>query len=206
VEFWFEKGAVMSVVEGLHREYQVTMRPFKGQASRTYCANIAKDFSRVEKPVTVYYCGDHDPSGYAIPRSGANRVREILRKDYNYVNADFTFIRLGFNARPTATPCEEWEGCEVCNGQPYLSIDHFEEHDLPAWDVEEKKKDSNYQWFVNHFGEKCAEIDAIPPDELRTMIKDAITSHISDPESWKALKASEKTDRDAIAEALRPLL
>ncbi len=35
VECWFEKGAIMSVVERLHTKYQVTMRPFRGHASRT---------------------------------------------------------------------------------------------------------------------------------------------------------------------------
>jgi hypothetical protein len=35
----------MSVVERLHTKYQVTMRPFRGHASRTYCADIAKDFA-----------------------------------------------------------------------------------------------------------------------------------------------------------------
>ncbi len=72
-ECWFEKGAVMSVVESLHREYRVTMRPFRGQLSRPGVAKIASDFAQVTKPVTVYYFGDHDPSGYAIPRSAEKR-------------------------------------------------------------------------------------------------------------------------------------
>ena len=142
VECWFEKGAIMSVVERLHTKYQVTMRPFRGHASRTYCADIAKDFALVDRPITVYYCGDHDPSRYAIPRSGESRVRKILSEDYAGLSADFTFVRLGFKP------------------------EHFERHKLESWDVEQKKDDVNYKWFVDNFGEKCAEIDAIPPDEL----------------------------------------
>ncbi len=178
VECWFEKAAIMSVVGRLQTRYQVTMRPFKGHASRTYCADIARDFSKIEKPITVYYCGDHDPSGYAIPRSGEKRVKDILWSDHDGGNADFQVVRLGFNP------------------------EHFEQHNLESWDVDRKKKDSNYQWFVDNFGEKCAEIDAIPPDELRTMLEYAILSHINDPEAWDTLRESQDSEREAIELAL----
>jgi hypothetical protein len=178
IEFWFEKSAVMSVVERLHEQYQVTMRPFKGQASRKYCSEIAADFSRIRKPITVYYCGDHDPSGYAIPRSGQERVRDILTKDYASCNVDFDFVRLGFNP------------------------EHFAQHNIKSLD-DIKTKDSSYPWFVEKFGsEDCAELDAIPPDELRTMITNAIESHISDREAWDATAESEVTDRDMIKATL----
>lgn len=188
-EFWFEKAAIMSTVMSLHRDYQITMRPFKGQASRTYCKDIAKDFARIEKPITVYYCGDHDPSGYAIPRSGEQRVREILHNDYGSVNEDFEFIRLGFN--PV----------------------HFDEHDLPSWDAGTKKKDSNYLRFIEEYGwltdeddkPKCAEIDAIPPNELRTMIENAIVRHRTDKDAWDNLLDVQDTERKAIEKALRKL-
>jgi hypothetical protein len=206
VECWFEKGAVMSVVERLHRRYQVTMRPFKGQASRAYCADIAKDFSLVDKPITVYYFGDHDPSGYAIPRSGAKRVRAILEgEEYGGINADFTFIRIGFNRPPVDDlPCDEMEYCEVCS-HTYKGADHLVDHNLPSWDVEDKRDDSNYRWFVDHFGDECAELDAIPPDELRTMVEDSITSHITDRDAWDAVESEEETEREKIKKALRKL-
>jgi len=97
------------------------------------------------------------------------------------LSADFTLVRLGFKP------------------------EHFERHKLESWDVEQKKDDVNYKWFVDNFGEKCAEIDAIPPDELRTMIEDAIKSHIVDPDAWEELAASVTSDRETIAEALSKL-
>ncbi len=180
-ECWFEKGAVMSVVESLHREYQVTMRPFKGQASRPSVAEAAKDFARVTKPITVYYFGDHDPSGYAIPRSVESRVREILDKNYAGVNSDFTFIRA------------------ACNPE------HFAQHNLKPWDADLKKTDSNYPWFIKHYGHDCAELDAIPPDELRKMVRLAIESHITDWDAWSSVAKKQEQGRRKIKKALARL-
>jgi hypothetical protein len=190
IEFWFEKSAVMSTVERLHRKYQVTMRPFKGQASRAYCARIARDIAQIaDKPLTIYYCGDHDPSGYSIPDSGEERVREILEKDYDGANSDFRMVRLGFNP------------------------EHFEEHDIESWDVDDKITDSNYRKFIERFGHirneegkvKCAELDSIPPDELRTLIETVIRQHITDPDAWDELEESEETDREKIRQVLSRL-
>jgi hypothetical protein len=187
IEFWFEKSAVMSTVERLHTAYQVTMRPFKGQASRAYCARIAADFAKIDEPVTVYYLGDHDPSGYCIPASGEERVREILAaKPYYGKNCDFKMVRLGFNP------------------------EHFEEHNIESWDVDDKITDSNYRKFIDRFGDirnekgevKCAELDAIPPDELRDIVRTAIRQHITNQDAWDELRASEETDRERIRQAL----
>ena len=61
-----------------------------------------------------------------------------------------------------------------------------------------KTKDSR----AKNFGAESVELDAIPPDDLRTLVKDAIERHLP---KWKldALKEIEETEREAIAAFVR---
>lgn len=62
--------------------------------------------------------------------------------------------------------------------------------------LEPKKKDSRYKKFVQNFGDRCAEVEAVPADELRNMVRAAIESHIP-TEQWKKLKALEATEKES---------
>jgi hypothetical protein len=170
VELWFEKAAIMSVVDSIGRDYKVTMRPFKGQASRSYCARIAEDFELIDKPIIVFYCGDHDPSGYCIPQSAEERVREILYQRFEGRSAGFTVERKAFNR------------------------DDFEAHpELNAFDA--KETDSNYEKFVAEYGTDCAELDALPPEVLRNRLIDAVKGCIYDQDAWDAWAAQDAQER-----------
>jgi hypothetical protein len=51
---------------------------------------------------------------------------------------------------------------------------------------------------AKHFGEVSVELDAIEPDTLRTIVRDAIELHLS-AEKLEVLKAAEQSDRELIA-------
>jgi len=63
VEVWSEKGTVRGTVGPVLDEYGVTFRVMHGYASATVVNDIAKMSASSDKPLTVLYVGDWDPSG-----------------------------------------------------------------------------------------------------------------------------------------------
>jgi hypothetical protein len=53
----------------------------------------------------------------------------------------------------------------------------------PGFNVEEKRKDPRYGWFVANHGRRCWELDAMSPVDLRARVKTEICSYI-DEEAW----------------------
>jgi len=87
VEIWVEKDAIIGSIEDVTDELGVTVRVGRGFLSTTRAHEIAQRFSNVDKPITVFYLGDHDPSGQAIESDLYDRIRK-------YGSGDFDLERL----------------------------------------------------------------------------------------------------------------
>ena len=70
---------------------------------------------------------------------------------------------------------------------------HFDEFNIIP--LEPKKSDTRYEGFVKAHGERCAEVEAVPANVLRQLVREAIESHIPQ-ESWTRLKNIETAERD----------
>ena len=70
--------------------------------------------------------------------------------------------------------------------------EHFDEFNIIP--LAPKKQDTRYKKFVAAHGEKCAEVEAIPANVLRQLVRRAIESHIPQDE-WARLKALENIER-----------
>ena len=46
-------------------------------------------------------------------------------------------------------------------------------------------------------GSRCAELDALPPSELRRRVEEAILSHV-DEEEWERLQTIEEIEKESI--------
>ena len=55
---------------------------------------------------------------------------------------------------------------------------------LPSFDASTKSGDSNYGWFVENFGHKCWELDAIDPNDLRQRVREQIETRLNLP-AWE---------------------
>lgn len=55
---------------------------------------------------------------------------------------------------------------------------------LPSFAAGEKRTDSRYRWFVENHGDRCIELDALPPPELRDRVGVAVT-HLIDFDRWE---------------------
>jgi len=73
-EVWIEKDAAIGSISDLCDELGVTVRPFKGFNSTTKVHEAAEWLSGITKPITIFYCGDHDASGRCIDTEGPGRV------------------------------------------------------------------------------------------------------------------------------------
>ena len=57
------------------------------------------------------------------------------------------------------------------------------------------KRAGSWREYLAKYGNRCVEVDALPPDEIRARVKDAIESHI-DAMAWERLQETERLERE----------
>jgi len=68
IEVWLEKEALSGVFTDVTGEYGVTLCVSRGYNSWSAYSEAAKRFYEIDKPITILYFGDFDPSGEDIFR------------------------------------------------------------------------------------------------------------------------------------------
>jgi hypothetical protein len=164
VEVWVEKDAIIGSIKEVTDDLGIMVRVGRGFLSTTRAHEIAQRFSSIHKPITVFYLGDHDPSGQAIETDLYDRIQE-------YGSGDFDLKRLAIFKRDIA------------------------DYRLPPLRI--KQTDSNAATFAKKYGNKCVELDALPPDVLRERIREAVEDLI-DLDVWNQAKSTEKVEFESI--------
>jgi hypothetical protein len=90
-EVWCEKDAVIGSIEPVSDELGVTVRVGRGFNSATRVHEIARLFNATDKPIRVFYLGDHDPSGRCIEA-------ELCERTLRYGSGEFEMRRLAIHA------------------------------------------------------------------------------------------------------------
>lgn len=140
-----EKDAVAGTLEEVIVEFDVPLHPLRGYISESFVYEIAQDWKSIEKPISVYYLGDHDPRGYDIERDIRQKVTAFSGRRPHW-------RRLG------------------------ISPEQVERFNIIKLDV--KKSDSLAKQFISEHGDWAAELDALRPDYMRSLLRNAIESHI----------------------------
>ena len=70
---------------------------------------------------------------------------------------------------------------------------------LPSFPA--KRKDPRYRWYVEHYGRTCWELDALDPNDLRTIVERAIVKEI-DQVAWKRCRIVEKAEKESLRTVL----
>jgi hypothetical protein len=176
VVIFIEKQAMEGVVRPVTDDYGVELIPIRGQASETPCWNIAQDWSEVDKPIKVYYLGDHDPAGLLIEQSLQERIRGYC----GHWNV-------------------EWQRLAVTRQD-------FDNPELLGFAVKRNPKQPNGPWarYLAEYGDRCVEADAISMNEIRRRVEQPILSHI-DQAKWDRLQALEEGEKRQIREILSGL-
>src|SRR5699024_292367 len=78
-----------------------------------------------------------------------------------------------------------------------VALTRADTHGLPSFEAASKSKDTRHKWFVEHYGQTCWELDALPPQELRSSVRDSIDLHL-DQDAWEQSKMIEQAETDSI--------
>lgn len=148
IEVWSEKGTVRGTVAQVLDQYGVTFRVMHGYGSATSIYGAAQDSVASDKPLTVFYIGDHDPSGRHM--SDVDLPARLAR-----YGGSLQIIRLALDSSDVAPDSK-----------------------LPWFPASDKAKDKRYTWFTKNFGHRCFELDALPPPELRARLETAIVDSL----------------------------
>jgi hypothetical protein len=68
---------------------------------------------------------------------------------------------------------------------------------LPSFDVETKRRDPRYAWFKKNHGDRCWELDAMNPNDLRRRLRNEIIRRI-DMDAWAHCQAVEEAERESL--------
>lgn len=192
VEIFVEKDAVAGTIQPVTHEYDIALRVCRGYSSVSFAGEIADLWSQIEKPIFAYYLGDFDPSGFDIERD----LRDKLT-DYTGTTV-WTYEPLG------------QEPLYVRNDPPQryqfwvrlgVTANDFEDFDLIPLPV--KNSDTRAAKFLREH-RQCAEVDALPPSELRRRVRQAIEQHV-DAEEWHRLQAVESAEQETLNRMLLKL-
>lgn len=143
------------VLRPVTEAYGIPFVVYSGWTSTTAAKKLADESRRDRRPFVILYVGDFDPAGMRMSEDDLpNRLTEY--------------------------------GGRAIVHRVALVGRHISEYGLGAltFSVHEKTKDPSYQWFIRHYGETCCELDALPANDLRDLVEDAIADHF-DPDAWE---------------------
>ena len=72
---------------------------------------------------------------------------------------------------------------------------------LSSFPASDKRKDPRYKWFIENFGNRCWEIDALDPNILRACVEEEIKSLI-ELEAWKRCEVVNRAESDSLRHVL----
>lgn len=107
VELWLEKDALAGVLYEVTAEWDVPLMVTRGYPSLSYLFEAAEAIKAQQRPVSLYYFGDHDPSGVDIPRNVESELRRLApRAEIRFERVAVTpqqIRHLRLPTRPTKT-------------------------------------------------------------------------------------------------------
>jgi hypothetical protein len=73
--------------------------------------------------------------------------------------------------------------------------------DLPSFPAADKRKDPRYKWFRANYGERCWEIDAMDPNDLRACVEKEIKDLI-EPVAWERCMTVNRAEQESLQTVL----
>jgi hypothetical protein len=160
VEVWCEKDALAGVLWPVTSRWHVPLMVTRGYSSESFAFSAAAEIIDQGCLTTIYYCGDLDPSGAHAALDLETRLRGFVGDDSLL---DFVVLAV--------TPAQ------------------VESMRLPSRPT--KQTDRRLAWFMERFGDvPSVELDAIPPDVLRSLVEMAIAGHL-DADAIRRIQAEE---------------
>lgn len=151
-------------------------------------------------PVVVEECGLdlHVTRGYASVsylQGAADFIRADGRPTHVYLLTDFDPSGLGIAGTVAAELLRRSSPVEVHIERLAVGREQIDGWELPTRPT--KTSDSRARAFVREHGTGSVELDAIPPDLLRALVREAIERHM-DPERLRVMRLAEEHEREVL--------
>jgi hypothetical protein len=190
-----EKGTVRGSLKPVLDAFEVDFFPVGGFNSSTRVHEQAQSVSP-DHPLLLLYLGDYDPSGMGMS------TQDLPRRFASYADdAD----------APTREEARDWTDDEVAYylgklGLEFRRVALLEDDGRLlgrrlGFPAAEKQRDTHYQWFVDHYGDDCWELDALSPVELRARVEYSVRVEI-EPVAWNRYVQAERMERKFIEPTL----
>ena len=178
VEVMVEKQALEGVLEPVCRKLDTGFMANKGYSSSSAMYEAGRrlaDKMSFGKNIAIIYLGDHDPSGIDMTRD----VEERLRLFSEYAD------------------CYEGEGLAFEVVRVALNMPQIDQYKPPPNPA--KLTDSRCEGYIQRYGSKCWELDALEPNVLADLVESAVLQ-FRDDDLWEEAVARERRARQVLSE------
>jgi len=175
-EVWIEKDALVGVIEGPCNKLRVdyfACRGYTSQSEQRAAGERIINKIQAGKSVTIFHLGDHDPSGIDMTRDNLDLDRLTMFLQDNFDQRNFSVERLALN------------------------MDQVKKYKPPPNPA--KMTDSRFGGYVNKFGNKSWELDALDPSMIGKLIEKNIRSLINQ-RAWDATTERESAQVEKLRE------
>lgn len=123
------------------------------------------------RQLIVLYVGDYDPSGLFMSET------DLPARLSKYGGTHIQMVRIALT---------------------FDQVDHFE---MPSFPATDKEKDPRYKWFRENYGDRCWELDALDPNDLRECVEASIKELI-EPVAWNRCEIVNKAEQESLKNIL----
>lgn len=192
-EVWIEKDALAGVIEGVCEELDVPWFSCRGYGSMSELWKAGQRISRrwggdengeagKRQPTIIFHLGDHDPSGKDMTWDIWKRLAVFQHYSPKSVDRHYEHEE-AFNT----TVFDAVDDFSV--RRLALNWDQIEEYDPPPNPA--KQTDSRHSTYETAFGEASWELDALEPEVIIALIREAVLG-VRDDDAWfEAVEAQE---------------
>ncbi len=178
VELYCEKQAMESVLKPVAQKYHIYFGVNKGYSSASTMYDLAqrvKDKINEEHPSIILYLGDHDPSGLDMVRDVRERITEFLTVGDDYIDGINDDDESFFRVIPLA-----------------LNMEQIKQYNPPPNPA--KITDPRAKWYINKYGQKSWELDALEPRVLIAIAENGVREYLDEDKynKWIARENKEK--------------
>lgn len=175
VEVWVEKEALAGVFASVCEDLNVVSFPNRGYTSITKLKQAA---DRIREETRK-----------KVPPAGRHKKAHILYfGDFDPSGQDIE--------RNIRDKLHETFGVRVNVERVALTRDQIDEYELPPQPA--KRTDARYESFVEQHGDLAVELDALPPEELRRMVRESVLEYFNEAWYKSEIKPKQTEERDYI--------
>jgi hypothetical protein len=145
---------------------------------------------------------DHYAVGFRVMHgfSGATTVYDVSQDDDGrplvalYVG-DYDPSGMFMSKEDLPTRLDQYGGDHVVLKRIALMREHV--RGLPSFPAADKRKDPRYKWFRTNYADRCWELDAMDPNDLRDCVDEAIQDLI-EPVAWKRCEEVNGAEQESL--------